>query len=315
LSEAINTTGTEAPAGASLEEVQDDGLQANYATDEDNSVGEGDEPEPTQEELDEWEDEGKKYKIPKALKPHLMRQADYTRKTQEVAEQRRAIEADRRAVDEYKKLQDASGNDIAAIKNVDERLAQYNKLDWAKLEADDAQNMTNNAVKRLRELNQLRDYRSSLFSRWQQNQRQIAQNSQRDFAKRVEEGRQVLVSEIPGWSDELASKLLSFAKSKGIPQSTISRFEDDPHAVKLLHGAYVADQLLEKQKQQATRRPAPAAAAAVPAPQTSAPPAEAPKPVTQVTKARSGVGKPGLHDDLPPAEWVRRRNEELRRRA
>ena len=46
-------------------------------------------PEDDTEEVD-WD--GTKYRIPKALKPGLLMQADYTRKTQELAEQRRHVE-------------------------------------------------------------------------------------------------------------------------------------------------------------------------------------------------------------------------------
>ena len=49
-----------------------------------------DEAESEVEDVD-WE--GKKYAVPKELKDALMRQSDYTRKTQEIAETRRALEA------------------------------------------------------------------------------------------------------------------------------------------------------------------------------------------------------------------------------
>src|SRR5262249_26454182 len=43
----------------------------------------------------DWED-GQKYRVPKALRDGFLRQADYTRKTQDVASQRRQVEADRK---------------------------------------------------------------------------------------------------------------------------------------------------------------------------------------------------------------------------
>src|SRR5215216_3195421 len=49
-------------------------------------------------EADEFEDvdfAGKQYRLPKELKSALMMQADYTRKTQDVAEQRKALEGER----------------------------------------------------------------------------------------------------------------------------------------------------------------------------------------------------------------------------
>jgi hypothetical protein len=38
------------------------------------------------------------------------------------------------------------------------------------------------------------------------------------------------------------------------------------------------------------------------------------KPLTQVARKPSGAAKPGLHDELSPEEWTRRRNEQIRKR-
>jgi hypothetical protein len=56
---------------------------------------EGAEPQPGEEaeELETVDYDGKQYQVPKALKAGIMMQADYTRKTQEVAEQRRELES------------------------------------------------------------------------------------------------------------------------------------------------------------------------------------------------------------------------------
>ena len=56
--------------------------------DADGAPDEG-QPEDDTEEVD-WD--GAKYRVPKPLKDALLRQADYTRKTQELAEQRRTVE-------------------------------------------------------------------------------------------------------------------------------------------------------------------------------------------------------------------------------
>ena len=51
------------------------------------------------DELVEIERDGKTYKIPAALKPELMMQADYPRKTQELAAERKAVAEQRSLVD------------------------------------------------------------------------------------------------------------------------------------------------------------------------------------------------------------------------
>ena len=80
-----------------------------------------------EDELEEIERDGKRYKIPAALKPELMMQADYTRKTQELAAERKAI-ADQRSMVEQ--ASEAELNAYAAVWNIDQQLAAYQKLDW-----------------------------------------------------------------------------------------------------------------------------------------------------------------------------------------
>ena len=55
--------------------------------------GEGGEPV---EELEDYEDDGKKYRVPKPLVPRLMKDADYTQKTQELARQKGDFEGQTR---------------------------------------------------------------------------------------------------------------------------------------------------------------------------------------------------------------------------
>src|SRR5687768_12106596 len=68
--------------------------------------------EPDEEPFEEIERNGRKATIPAWLKPELMMQADYTRKTQELAETRRAFEAERAAAEQL------SGAELSAQANL-----------------------------------------------------------------------------------------------------------------------------------------------------------------------------------------------------
>jgi hypothetical protein len=57
--------------------------------------------ETSDDDSEEVDYEGEKYKLPKKLKDALLRQQDYTQKTQQVAEQRRAIEAQAQQVQQH----------------------------------------------------------------------------------------------------------------------------------------------------------------------------------------------------------------------
>jgi hypothetical protein len=74
------------------------------------------------EEVDdsvEVEYEGEKLKVPAKIKDALLRQADYTRKTQEVAEHRKAIEAERQAVQFERQMQQVGFAKQAELHNLD----------------------------------------------------------------------------------------------------------------------------------------------------------------------------------------------------
>jgi hypothetical protein len=228
-----------------------------------------------------------------------MMQSDYTRKTQEVAEHRRAVEAERETIAKSAEFQKAHAREIGTIAVFDEQLEAYQKLDWATFRANnpDAANAA------FQDYVQLRDRRDQLATKINQDLQKRTLDEQQSFARRVEEGQRVLQREIPNWGPETASKLVGFAKENGLSDADINRFQDNPKMVKLLHSAWLGEQLVAKQKAAASK-----AVAAKPAETAEV------KPLTQVARKPSGAAKPGLHDELSPEEWTRRRNEQIRKR-
>lgn len=84
---------TDAPATDDLETgAAESGADADIEYDDDGYPIEA-APAPTVEEIEFEADDGTKLKVPKTLEKALLRQADYTKKTQELADQRRAVEA------------------------------------------------------------------------------------------------------------------------------------------------------------------------------------------------------------------------------
>ena len=88
------------------------------------------------EEFEEVERNGKKFRIPKELAPELLMQSDYTRKAQEVAEQRREIEAAREAYEQEVQFREATWQETAALVNIEQRLAQFQNMDWRRYVAE-----------------------------------------------------------------------------------------------------------------------------------------------------------------------------------
>lgn len=247
--------------------------------------GEGDEQE-AEPELEEIEYEGKTFRVPPELKKGLMLNADYTRKTQEVADQRKALESDRQALVQQAQAQQQNIRDYAQIEALTQRIAEYDKIDWQSLNSQDPVKAQSLWI----QLGQLKDQRATLATTLHQKEQERTLTAQREAARRNEEGQAVLRKEIPNWGPELASKLKDFAVSNGFTAQEVEQVVD-PRTVKILNLAYVGAQLAEKQRT-AIRKPK----------------AEA-KPVPSV----STKGKPDnrLRDDISTEEWVRRRNAQI----
>lgn len=197
----------------------------------------------TQDELDEIEHEGAKYKIPKQLKDAFLRQADYTQKTQQVAEQRRAIEADREQFANIQKAQNQYLQEIAGVTAIDQRLQEFQQVNWQELmDKDPVQ-----AMKLDRAMRDLQAQKQNLVGQIQQKRNQALNEQQTTFAKRVQEGEAMLARDIKGWSPELKGKLATYGKSLGFSDTEIAQIAD-PRSVKLLHRAFMYDQLVQKQQ-------------------------------------------------------------------
>jgi len=234
------------------------------------AILDGSEPEPgeepdTQEQAEELEEvdySGKKYRIPKELKPAIMMQADYTRKTQEVAETRKALETRETEFTQERERFDAHRQDFANLAAIDAALQHRSNIDWRTYYDQDPVE----AGKAFAEYQQLQSARGQVASKIEQDQRQAADEQQRKTATQLQEAERVLSKDIPNWGPETKAKIRDFAITQGITEQELSSLYD-PRYVKLLHLASIGAQLMTKQ----AARPAPTPA----------------KPVTTVT-ARSG---------------------------
>lgn len=211
-----------------------------------------DEPESGEEvdDSEEVEHEGKKYRIPKELKSALMMQSDYTRKTQEVANERRQIEQHAQRIEQEAQAHREDIVDYAKYVAVEDRLQQFGQVNWTQLSDDDPVT----AQKLWIEYTQLKDTRNQLGSNLSYRQQQRDFEKQQKSAKHLEEGRAVLAREIKDWSPQLASALADFARSDGWSESEITNIT--AAQVKSLHRSYVGSQILKKQAPKQAPTPA-----------------------------------------------------------
>ena len=225
--------------GSDTDHAVDEAIEAAGAGDayEDPALdpfGEGD--------IEAVEHQGKTYRIPKALKPALMMHADYTRKTQELADGRRALDGERQALVQegqarQRFLQDHQG-DVARHTALSHQLAAFSDIDWGGLQAQDPQR----AAELWESYNALHDHRDALRESLNFAQAQRELMDQHDLAEAVNHCQAVLARDIEGWSPQLGYELGAFAQAAfGFAPDELSQVTD-PRMIKALHLAAIGQQ-------------------------------------------------------------------------
>lgn len=279
-----------------LETLSDDGVESEEGSgDNAETEGEGDEAKAEAEGdlIDFTAEDGSTYKVPKGLEGHLLRNADYTRKTQEVAELRRSVEATQADTQRNFEVSQEVLGARAALMNVDQALANYQNVDWTRLQTEDPFT----AQSAWMEFQQLKEQRGHVASFLDQKQAEIASQGEQATATRLMETAQYAQKNIPGWSPEVDAKVTNFAVSElGFTQDTLKQAYN-PQVYRALHLAWIGHQTLSKQKN-------------APSAQNQKAPASAP---LQKVTARANPPASGLDDRLTAEEWMKRRNAQVRR--
>lgn len=238
-------------------------------------------PEEIEEELEGIKLRGSKEALEK-LKSERLMQADYTRKTQEVAEHRKAFEAERAQFQQAAQSHQQHIREVAQLVAIEDRLAQFSQVNWQALtDSDPVQ-----ALKLHTEFTQLQAHKGQLANALTQRQQAAQHEQQRSRARQLMEARQVLEREIKGWSPELAGKLKEYGLTQGFPEEAMDTITQ-PAIVKILHKAHLYDQLQKQRTAKPTATPAP--------------------PVTRVGGGAASSTKP--LSEVSDAEYIRRRRE------
>lgn len=272
-------------------------LQSEIEADEADSgarEGEADDGQPEGDDADDLEDGEKKARVPKWVKEGYLRHQDYTKKTMSAAEQLKAVEAEKTRVAEVEKFNTENLEVITDIRHIDRQLAAYDKLNWEELLQKDAKQHQYHLGK----LQLLERQRNQLIGDLQQKQHQALEKQRVESAKLAEDSLARIAKKIPGWSDELAGKLNTYATANGFSMDELQGFIPKKNAdayVSTLHKAYLFDQLMAKTRAKA-------------APSKDVP---APVPVPKLSSRRSPNSSPEPLDSDPPDVWLKKRNKQL----
>ena len=235
---------------------------------------------------EEIEFEGEKFKVPAKLKDAFLRQADYTRKTQEVAEIRKQAEAQAETVKQREAFIQQNVSEVARIHAIDAELAQFGQVNWDQLwDSDPVQ-----AGKLNQRAQMLQAQRAQTEQVLTQRQAQFVQWQQQEAAKRLNEGQQVLKREIPNWGTEIQDQLRTYALDTGWAASELQNIT--PRQVVALYRDYQFVKMREK----ATQKPK----------------VVQEKPVTRIAATKASATKDP--DKMDMNEWMKWRDSQRKKR-
>lgn len=239
--QAAPETEIETTDATEVEAVNDEAEQSESPEGETEGT-EGKEPEFVTVEYD-----GEQFEVPPKLKEAFLRQQDYTRKTQEVAAERKAIETERQEVAQMRQASNEELGARAAAINLDNQLQQYANVDWQQLLRDDpigAQEHRWNYEALVQQRQQVAQY-------LQNAEQTRTETAQREVAKRLQETRAFAEKNIAGWTEQLDSDITKFAmEDLGYDADTLKQAYT-PQIYRTLHLARLG--ALSLQKQQAAK--------------------------------------------------------------
>jgi len=230
--------------------TQSEAEQAAETPAENNAVEEGDDA-PSDPEVDETVTvlvDGKPVQLTKAqiAEAHKsgLRQADYTKKTTELAEQRKAAEAETAKAREERQqyAQNLSRNQAL----LEASLQEQQKTDWHALRESDP-------VEFLKQWHLFTERQAALQQTHQQQemlQAQARAEQEQSFKAHIADQREQLLAKIPEWKDEAKQKagvaeIKSYLQKQGLNEAEINGVTDH-RAIVMTRKAMLYDQMIAK---------------------------------------------------------------------
>lgn len=240
------------------------------------------------EDLEDVEFEGKNYKLPKEVKRGLLREADYTQKTQALATARQALDAERT---QHAEMTQALRADLGKVHALEDRVEKFKALPWEQLRASNP-----DEYRELRDEFQIaRDDLLEAQGSLKQKEEGLRDQERQTDATRLRETEAALANPetgIKGWGPQLFQELVGFAGTHGIDPSDLRQASVGEW--KLLHlaklGAQAQQQQQKVQRHKATQKTRPAA------------------------EVKGNAPSQGLASVKSTDEWMRRRSAQVAKR-
>ena len=171
-------------------------------------------------EMVETEIDGELYAIPKKISDRFLQHADYTRKTQDIAEVRRALVAEREAQALSRAFEDAVKPEREQLQVIDYNLAQFKQIDWSQI--DDPQRF----FQLRQQMDSLKDSREELVKAIDAKRGEFNEKIKVATAEATKASQKYLDEKLKGFGREKKDALFSYGLSEGYTRDELDRIAD-----------------------------------------------------------------------------------------
>lgn len=200
---------------------------------------EGEPSEVVEESEVDIEYDGETFKIPKKLEKAILQERDYTRKQQELADQRRQVEHERKVGQAHvmeRQFHESVQGEIKQVEALDGYLKHLEGIDVRSLPLDDQ-------IAHLAELSRVPRQREMLLKHIEGKRSEFEKGVQEKINEIRQSAREALSKQIPGLNDEVMNSIRAHAKTLGFTEQDVDGITADPRSSSVLYKAMRYDQL------------------------------------------------------------------------
>ena len=172
------------------------------------------------DEFVEIEIDGEILEVPEKYKDYFLRQQDYTKKTQELSEQRREFEVRQQQLSEQQKLyefQSSVADEVSQAQQLQYGIQQLKSYLSEQIDA-----LSSKDIEKVRlQIDNAKDQYEQIVSGLHQKQQEFQQSQEQSRKELLKKGTEVLRTKVPEWSEETMGKAKEYAASLGIPAARV----------------------------------------------------------------------------------------------
>ena len=167
----------------------------------------------------EVELDGQTYVVPKELKDAVLRHADYTKKTQEVAARASVVDAQMRMLQERQQFEQATAVEHQQLSQLAAAIQSYSRVDISQMDSE-------TMLKAKIQLDNLKDQHAQLSQQLEAKRGQVRQSQAQALAEIREAGDKALRTAIPKWGPEVQQELATYGAGEGFTSEELSNLVD-----------------------------------------------------------------------------------------